>query len=180
MVLPIARRQCSRGRCRACAAQPAAHAGGGAPAPLLLVVYTKADCPLCQGLTTKLRALIDRASFLPSALSGAVLEERDIATNPAWAAAYDLSVPVLKAALGDGAAEVRGRYRRAPRVLLLLLRHPLGTDRRPPPAAPPPPTPSQAELPRPAPRLTNDGLQKHLDKALAALAAQQAQQAHQG
>ena len=101
--LPIARRQCSAA---------AAQAGDGgtapaAPAPLRLVVYTKVDCPLCQGLTGKLRALVDRATFLPSALSGATLEERDIAANPAWAAAYDLSVPVLKAVPAGGAAEVR-------------------------------------------------------------------------
>lgn len=59
------------------------------------MLYTKPDCPLCDGLKDKLQALIDRAAFMPSFLTGASLEVRDISTNEAWQDAMHLSVPVL-------------------------------------------------------------------------------------
>ncbi len=36
-----------------------------------LILYTKKDCPLCEGLQQKLEAVIERAQFLPSVLSHA-------------------------------------------------------------------------------------------------------------
>ncbi|KAG2494420.1 hypothetical protein HYH03_007472 [Edaphochlamys debaryana] len=43
---------------------------------------------------------------MPSALSDWRLELRDITTDPAWQAAYDMEVPVLTALAADG-REVR-------------------------------------------------------------------------
>eukprot|EP00775_Hariotina_reticulata_P013792 gene13792-13913_t len=59
------------------------------------ILYTKPDCPLCDGLKDKLQALIDRAQFMPSFLSGSSLEVRDISSNEAWQDDLHLSVPVL-------------------------------------------------------------------------------------
>lgn len=59
------------------------------------VLYTKPECPLCDGLKDKLQALIDRSAFMPSFLTGASLQVRDISTNEAWQDAKHLSVPVL-------------------------------------------------------------------------------------
>ncbi|WIA36474.1 hypothetical protein OEZ86_007774 [Tetradesmus obliquus] len=69
------------------------------------VLYTKPDCPLCDGLKDKLQGLIDRAHFMPCSLSGATLEVRDISTNEAWQDAMHLSVPVL-AVLDEQGSEV--------------------------------------------------------------------------
>ena len=83
-----------------------ASAGDGATAPFKLIVYSKQDCPLCDKLKEKLEAIMDRAEFLPSMFSGVELEVRDISTNPAWEAAYSMSVPILTAADPDGSNEV--------------------------------------------------------------------------
>ncbi len=86
----------------------AAAAGDGATAaPFKLIVYSKEDCPLCDKLKEKLEALMDRAAFMPSVLSNVELEVRDISSNPAWLAAYSMSVPVLAVASVDGSNEVR-------------------------------------------------------------------------
>eukprot|EP00878_Enallax_costatus_P009143 GHUV01009557.1.p1 GENE.GHUV01009557.1~~GHUV01009557.1.p1 ORF type:complete len:148 (+),score=40.88 GHUV01009557.1:322-765(+) len=65
-------------------------------------LYTKPDCPLCDGLKDKLQGLIDRAEFMPSFLTGATLEVRDISSNAAWQDAMHLSIPVLAVADADG------------------------------------------------------------------------------
>jgi hypothetical protein len=78
------------------------------PAPFKLVLYSKQDCPLCDKLKEKLGALMDRAAFMPSLLSGVELEVRDIDDRPEWAARYGMAVPVLAAAPLDGGVEVRG------------------------------------------------------------------------
>eukprot|EP00887_Chlorella_sp_A99_P004081 scaffold23.g4081.t1 len=133
------------------AATGAAGAGdGGAAAlePLVLVIYSKEGCHLCDGLKEKVEALLGRAEFLPCALTGARLEVRDIATNPAWEQAYAMTIPVLAAARHDGSDEVsaagvvieRGRVEAA----------------------------CAAPIPRPSPRLTADGLQRHIERFLAA------------
>lgn len=36
-----------------------------------LILYTKRECPLCEGLQEKLEAVVERAQFLPSVLSNA-------------------------------------------------------------------------------------------------------------
>ena len=85
--------------------------GGGDASPALppfkLVVYSKQDCPLCDKLKETLVAIIDRSAFAPSLLTGVQLEVRDILSDPAWEAAYSMSVPVLKVAGLDGSNEVR-------------------------------------------------------------------------
>lgn len=85
----------------------AASGGDAASATFKLIVYSKEDCPLCDKLKEKLEAMRDRAEFLPSILTGVELEVRDITSNPAWEAAYSMSVPVLVAADPDGSNEVR-------------------------------------------------------------------------
>jgi len=96
---------------KCCIVRTAASLSGGvvtaaAPAPFKLVVYSKEDCPLCDKLKEKLESIMDRAAFMPSVLSGVELEVRDISSNPAWEAAYSMSVPVMAAALPDGSNEV--------------------------------------------------------------------------
>jgi hypothetical protein len=48
----------------------------------------------------KVRAALDRAAFLPSPLTGAGLEVRDIEERKEWVAAFNTTVPVLKVILG--------------------------------------------------------------------------------
>mmetsp|Transcript_19224 Transcript_19224/g.53819 ORF Transcript_19224/g.53819 Transcript_19224/m.53819 type:complete len:150 (+) Transcript_19224:62-511(+) len=69
------------------------------------ILYTKKECPLCDGLHSKVEGLLARAAFMPSRLSGCKLEVRDIATNPEWQSKYDMSVPVL--AVLRGGEEVK-------------------------------------------------------------------------
>ncbi|KAF8065622.1 hypothetical protein HT031_003223 [Scenedesmus sp. PABB004] len=88
---PVARAT-GRGPPRRAAALAARSSSGGSHS---FVLYTKPDCPLCDGLKDKVRGLIDRAEFVPCFLSGATLEVRDIATNAAWQDAMHLAVPVL-------------------------------------------------------------------------------------
>jgi hypothetical protein len=93
-----------------------------------LIVYSKDDCPLCDGLKEKLEALIDRAAFMPtSPLVGVLLEVRNIANNPSWEAAYAMQVPVMTITNNNNDERV---------------------------------------VPRAPPRLTADGLEKHLAKYL--------------
>lgn len=99
----------------AAAARPLRHARTCAVAVRAqqrLVVYTKPDCPLCDGLKERIEALIARAAFAPSSpLAGATLEARDISSNAAWQDEMHLSVPVL-AALTPAGDEVRVCARR--------------------------------------------------------------------
>ncbi|KAF5831711.1 hypothetical protein DUNSADRAFT_12706 [Dunaliella salina] len=69
------------------------------------ILYTKKECPLCDGLHSKVEGLLARAAFMPSRLSGCKLEVRDIATNPEWQSKYAMSVPVL--AVSRGGEEVQ-------------------------------------------------------------------------
>lgn len=52
-----------------------------------LVLYSKPDCHLCQGLVEKLNQIHDLTFEL---------EIRDITTQPAWFQAYQYEIPVLK------------------------------------------------------------------------------------
>ena len=79
---------------------------GAGASSFKLIVYSKEDCPLCDKLKEKLDALVDRAAYMPSILSDAEIEIRDISTNPTWQAAYSMSVPVLAVASPDGSNEV--------------------------------------------------------------------------
>jgi Glutaredoxin-like domain (DUF836) len=68
------------------------------PEPLELVLYTRADCPLCDAM----KAEIGRVR-----LGGrAVLRAVDIAGDPALEAAYGRSIPVL---VIDGRPAFKGR-----------------------------------------------------------------------
>ncbi|GIL85108.1 hypothetical protein Vretimale_9968 [Volvox reticuliferus] len=71
-----------------------------------IILYSKPNCPLCEGTRDRVQGLIDRAQFMPSALMEYTLEVRDISKNPAWRAAYELEVPLLTALTVEG-REVR-------------------------------------------------------------------------
>ncbi|GFR44191.1 hypothetical protein Agub_g5374 [Astrephomene gubernaculifera] len=68
----------------------------------VIILYSKPNCPLCEGTRDRVQGLIDRAQFMPSLLTEYTLEIRDISTNPAWSAAYDMEVPVLTVLAQDG------------------------------------------------------------------------------
>lgn len=97
-------------RCRAPVTRRLQHRAASQATPesgsFRLFLYSKDDCPLCDGLHEKLDAVLDRAQVVPSALSGATLEVRDIADRPEWTATYAMSVPVLTRADADGSNEV--------------------------------------------------------------------------
>lgn len=64
-----------------------------------------------------MRAALDRAAFLPSPLSGAALEVRDIESREEWRAAHAMTVPVLTVVPGSSAAwEEWAVVRPAPRA----------------------------------------------------------------
>lgn len=71
-----------------------------------IVIYSKQECPLCDGLKDKIGGIIDRAPFTNSMLKTFELEIRDIGTNPEWERRFAMQVPVLALAL-DGEQEVR-------------------------------------------------------------------------
>lgn len=60
---------------------------------LQLILYSKPDCHLCEGLQEKL-AQITSVQFK--------LEVRDITTNEAWFNAYQYEIPVLAVSLLTG------------------------------------------------------------------------------
>jgi hypothetical protein len=98
---------CHRPAALATAAAVGGDAGGAGDAPAAaaptLLLYSKADCPLCDTLKDKLDAVLARAAFAPgAALHGARVEVRDIFGNPAWEAAYAMEVPVLAIAAPGG------------------------------------------------------------------------------
>lgn len=74
-----------------------------------IIVYSKDDCPLCDGLKDKISGILDRAPFTGSALDGFELEVRDIKANPAWVEKYAMQVPVMAIELQQG-GEVRERF----------------------------------------------------------------------
>ncbi|GMN30295.1 hypothetical protein TIFTF001_041431 [Ficus carica] len=68
--------------------------------PRKLVLYSKPECCLCDGLKEKLQA-----AFLlsgPDSLHDVHLEIRDITTNPSWEKAYQYEIPVLAKVLSNG------------------------------------------------------------------------------
>ena len=60
---------------------------------MYLILYSKPDCHLCQGLQEKL----DRIDSIPFSL-----EIRDITTREDWFTAYQYEIPVLCQQLPDG------------------------------------------------------------------------------
>ena len=71
-----------------------------------IIIYSKDDCPLCDGLKDKISGILDRAPFTGSALNGFEIEVRDIKTNPTWDEQYAMQVPVMAVELQQG-GEVR-------------------------------------------------------------------------
>eukprot|EP00891_Asterochloris_glomerata_P001367 jgi/Astpho2/1367/Aster-x1005 len=55
----------------------------------------------------KVQAVLDKAAFAPSRLSGGVLEVRNILDRPDWERAYGLVIPVLTVVSQPGSAEVK-------------------------------------------------------------------------
>ena len=58
-------------------------------------MYYKPGCESCDVLKRKVKALLERAKFIPSPLSQAVLEERDINDEIKWLWKYGGSVPEI-------------------------------------------------------------------------------------
>lgn len=75
-----------------------------------IFVYSKDDCPLCDGLKQKLSAILDRAPFTGSLLKDYSIEVRDILTNRSWEEKYSMHIPVMAIEHSDG-QEVRCCYR---------------------------------------------------------------------
>ncbi len=70
--------------------------------PAQFAFYTRADCHLCE------QFLLDLSLDFPAFVASLPL--RDVDSEPAWAVAYGLRVPVLTA---DGAVVCEGTYDRA-------------------------------------------------------------------
>ncbi|KAI8107362.1 hypothetical protein M9434_004296 [Picochlorum sp. BPE23] len=79
-----------------------------------IIIYSKDDCPLCDGLKDKVSGILDRAPFTGSALNGFEIEVRDVKTNPAWDEKYAMQVPVMAVELQQGGEAIIPRT--SPRV----------------------------------------------------------------
>eukprot|EP01025_Chloroclados_australasicus_P017349 TRINITY_DN18826_c0_g1_i5.p2 TRINITY_DN18826_c0_g1~~TRINITY_DN18826_c0_g1_i5.p2 ORF type:complete len:150 (-),score=16.94 TRINITY_DN18826_c0_g1_i5:446-895(-) len=73
---------------------------GVCKAALKLRLYTSSNCPLCEGLHSKVQAVIAKAEFMPSIWTDASLEVIDVETQPEAWEEYRSQVPVLLADLG--------------------------------------------------------------------------------
>lgn len=93
----------------------------------------------------KVRAALDRAAFLPSPLTGAGLELRDIGSREDWAGALAEEVPLLRVVVGGGGG-----------------------------GAPPSAAPTEHPVARPAPRASAERVGAALEAALAAAVGGQA------
>ena len=71
-----------------------------------IIVYSKDECPLCDGLKDKISGILDRAPFSGSELKDYSIEVRDILTNPSWEEKYSMQIPVMAVEQSDG-REVR-------------------------------------------------------------------------
>lgn len=92
-----------------------------------------------------------------------IMQVRDISSSAEWEAMYSLRIPVLAAADPDGSHEVScsleaSGVRKCAAVVLLLLHQPETSPLRV--------LTMQRMIPRPAPRLTADRLEKHIINAL--------------
>ena len=67
-----------------------------------LVIYTKDECPLCDGLKDKISGILARARFTGSQISCFGLEIRDISGNSEWLSKYSMEVPVLAVRSEEG------------------------------------------------------------------------------
>jgi len=83
-----------------------AEGGGGGGGPYALAIYTKSDCPLCDGLREKVEAAIAAAAWKPGKLTGATLEARDCDARAEWADKYRGVAPVLVVLEAGGEREL--------------------------------------------------------------------------
>jgi hypothetical protein len=67
-----------------------------------IIVYSKDDCPLCDGLKDKISGILDRAQFTGSVLKDYNIEIRDIMTNPLWEEKFSMQIPVMAVEQSDG------------------------------------------------------------------------------
>lgn len=67
-----------------------------------IIVYSKEDCPLCDGLKDKISGILDRAPFTGSKLKDYTIEVRDILTNPSWEEKYSMQIPVMAVQQNNG------------------------------------------------------------------------------
>lgn len=72
-----------------------------------LYLYSKEGCHLCDGLKEKIQALLSRAQYMQTPLTGVTFKVRDITSKPEWWDAYSLTIPVLTVAREDGSREVK-------------------------------------------------------------------------
>jgi len=75
--------------------------------PPRLILYSKPDCHLCHGLKDKIDDALEKAKWLPSPLSGAQLEVRDITTKQEWEQQYGMVIPVLTVVLPGSESEIK-------------------------------------------------------------------------
>jgi len=66
-----------------------------------LRIYSKKECPLCDGLKDKVALILERAPFSGSKLKDVDFEIKDINENPEWVAKFSMEVPVLSVLVGD-------------------------------------------------------------------------------
>ncbi|NJL09245.1 MAG: glutaredoxin family protein [Calothrix sp. SM1_7_51] len=83
---------------------------------MLLVLYSKPGCHLCEGLQEKLEEIIENRSF-----PLLQLEIRDITTREDWFLAYQFEIPVLFVANGEGVESDSQIPRPSPRLTVLQL-----------------------------------------------------------
>lgn len=72
-----------------------------------LVLYSKPECSLCEGMKAKVEAVLDAAQYTGGALSGMNLEVRDASTKESWWELHGGNVPVLCLAVADREEEIR-------------------------------------------------------------------------
>ncbi len=61
------------------------------PAPIMLDLYTKPDCPLCEAACEALARVRAKLSGVPF-----IVRPLDIRTDPGWSDAYGNLIPVLE------------------------------------------------------------------------------------
>ncbi|KAK9743385.1 hypothetical protein RND81_03G235800 [Saponaria officinalis] len=83
--------------------------------PRKLILYSKPNCCLCDGLKEKLQAAISASN----SLLNVQLEIRDITTNLEWENAYQYEIPVLAKLRVDGTEEILPRL--SPRLGVELI-----------------------------------------------------------
>lgn len=82
-----------------------------------LILYSRADCSLCDEARTNVSALLDARR--QAGLVTPALVERDIDTDPSWERAFFASIPVIE--LGDRRLELATSSAKVRRLLTDVL-----------------------------------------------------------